>query len=200
MGTVIPIQELPQDLTLAPPVLGIVPTPQHSHEEPCTSPCAASHVAEPLPPHPAPLEELLWGALGEAHSSPAFQASFPTLFLLQHLGSGYGPGSPCPEVMPAFPPVSVSLAEPGKAWSGALASLSPLGTSGRDSIAKNQFQEVCQIPGNQASTRFLEVPAHALHKVLAQPLERTQQRLLLLWVNLLKGSEPGWASCMPTAL
>lgn len=106
MGTVIPIQELPQDLTLAPPVLGIVPTPQHSHEEPCTSPCAASHVA--APPHPAPLEELLWGALGEAHSSPTFQASFPTLLLLQHLGSGYGPGSPCPEVMPAFPS-SVSL-------------------------------------------------------------------------------------------
>lgn len=182
-----------KDLTLAPPGLGTAPTSPAQPRTPGTRPCAGFPCGCHLPP--------CRSCLGERQGKASFQPSRPG-FLLNNAP----PAAPWAQATflasraqrPCLPfPLSVSpwqsLVGPGAA---ARDSLSPLGTSGRGSTAKNQFQEACQIPGNQAGTQVPRGPSPRT----SQPLERTRQRLLLLWVNPLKGSEPAGPPGMPTAL
>lgn len=112
----------------------------------------ASHVAAP----PSSLEG---SCLGEPqrklHSSSAF---LPSDIPPRAAWAQVQAGLPRSEALPAFLLVGVwqSVGGPGAA---ALNSLSPLGTSWRGSIAKNQFQKVCQVPGNQASMQVPRGPS-----------------------------------------
>lgn len=157
-----------KDLTLAPPGLGTVPTSPAQPRAPGTRPCAGFPCGCHLPP--------CRSCLGERQGKASFQPSRPG-FLLNNAPPA-APWTPAPRGLSAFPLSPwQSLVGPGAARD----SLSPLGTPGRGSTAKNQFQEACQIPGNQAGTQVPRGPSPRT----SQPLERTWQRLLLLWVNLL---------------
>lgn len=146
---------------LPPPDLGIEPTFP-------AQPCGVLHESLcRLPMHTAPLAtlggEIPWGAPWESLISTQ-----PSRLPSQRYPPTGGPCTqrtgrrhnfPCPEALPAIPmPESLwqDLVEPGTA---ALNSFSPLGTFWKDSIAKNQFQCICQIPGNPASMQVPRGPS-----------------------------------------
>lgn len=189
--------ELPRTGPWHRPSLGWRPHPQQSHGSLARDLVQASHVT-------APPATLGGSCLGEPQGKPSFQLSLPGV--LPNDAPPGGPGlrlqarPPSPRGLACLSPsVSLwqSLVGPGAA---ALNSLSPLGTAWRGSIAKNQFQKVCQIPGNQASKQVPRGPSPRSSQSAGSAPGENPAEAALLWVNLLKGSEPGWAPCMPAAL